>query len=236
MSGLRAVIDLVTPQMRQAATVMWAAEPAAQRYRDWLCLSYDLVRATTPLLSEAMAECVRRGAHELAAYLADQIIDEFGHDRWLEQDWVATGSTLAALTERVPAPAAARLAGAQYYWLRHADPVALLGHIAVLEWLPPRAELVADLMRRTGFGAEAFRTLARHGDLDIAHGQRLDVLLATLPLTAAQHRLVTTSALATAEGLVEIMIELGGRNGQSVTPGNAGIHGPARHRRAARHP
>jgi hypothetical protein len=85
-----------------------AAEPAADRYRDWLCASYDLVRAATPLLAEAMAECVRLGEPDLAAYFAGQITDEFGHDRWLAEDWAATGGDAATLTERVPSPAAAR--------------------------------------------------------------------------------------------------------------------------------
>ena len=224
MSSLRAVIDLVTPRLRQAATVMWAAEPAAERYLDWLRAAYDLVRATTPLLAEAMTACVRLSEPALAAYFAGQITDEFGHERWLEEDWAATGRDPAELTERVPGPAAARLAGTQYYWIRHAHPAALLGHIAVLEWLPPRPGLVTDLVRRTGFGAAAFRTITRHGDLDAEHGQRLDRLLAHLPLTGVAHRLVTTSALTTALGLVELMTEIGGRHGQSAAFGAAGVH------------
>ncbi len=223
MSPLRGVIGLVTPQLRRAAALMWAAEPAADRYRDWICASYDLVRATTPLLAQALAECVRLGEPDLAAYFAGQITDEFGHERWLEEDWAATGGNAATLLERVPRPAAARLAGTQYYWIHHAHPAALVGHIAVLEWLPPRPDLVADLMRRTGFGVDAFRTVARHGDLDTAHGQRLETLLARLPLTGIQHRLVTTSALTTALGLVELMTELGGRHGQSAAFGAAGV-------------
>lgn len=208
--SLRALVDLLRPQLDRAAARMWAAEPALERYRRWLCVTHGLVRATAPLLAEAATECVRRGDGTLATYYAHQLGQEYGHDRWVEQDWVATGADLAELTGALPSPTVARLAGAQYYWLRHTDPVALTGHIAVLEWHPPRAALVPVLMRRTGLPERAFTTLARHADLDTGHGADLDDLLDRLPLTAARRRLVVTSALTTAHGLVDVMTDLGG--------------------------
>jgi heme oxygenase-like protein len=207
---LRQVVGVVTPQLSAAARQMWRAEPALPRYRTWLCVSHDLVRATAPLLAEAITACVHLGERELAEYFAAQLTDEFGHDRWVEEDWVAAGGDPAQLQERVPHPAAARLAGTQYYWIRHAHPIALAGHIAVLEWHPPRPDLVGELMRRTGLDAAAFRTIARHAELDAAHGRRLDKLLAHAPLTGIQQRLLTTSAITTAWGLVELMTELAG--------------------------
>jgi hypothetical protein len=209
MTRLRQVMELVGPQLSRAATFMWSAEPARERYLDWLGASHDLIRATGPLLAEAVSECVRRGEGELAAYFGEQLTEEFGHDRWVEQDWVAAGQDRAAFAARVPLPAAARLAGAQYYWIRHAHPVALTGHIAMLEWQPPSAGLPAKLMARTGLPVEAFRTLARHAELDTGHGRQLDKLLDRLSLTGQQQRLVTTSAMTTALGLVELMTELG---------------------------
>jgi Iron-containing redox enzyme len=206
---LRDVVGLVSPHLGVAARRMWLAEPAREIYLDWLGVSYDLVRATAPLLAEALTACVRLGEGELASYFAGQLTDEFGHDRWIEEDWVATGGDPIVLTARVPHPAAARLAGSQYYWIRHAHPVALAGHIAVLEWHPPRPDLVGELIRRTGWPASAFRTIARHAELDVTHGRRLDKLLAQAPLTEFQQRLVTTSAMTTALGLVELMSELG---------------------------
>jgi len=40
--------------------------------------------------------------------------------------------------------------GAQYYWIHHFHPVALLGYIAVLEGRPPSPTLVEELIERTG--------------------------------------------------------------------------------------
>lgn len=218
---LRPLVGLVAPLLSRAADRMWAAEPARDRYQEWLLVCHDLVRATAPLLTEALSACVRLGDGDLAAYYAQQLTDEFGHDRWVEQDWAAAGFDPARLASRIPAPATARLVGAQYYWVRHAHPIALVGHIAVLEWLPPRPDLVPELMGRTGLSAAAFRTLARHTALDTGHGQRLDVLLAGLALDPWHRQLMTTSAMTTAHGLVELMIELGARH-ESVTAGPAG--------------
>ncbi|GHJ42815.1 hypothetical protein Cs7R123_01570 [Catellatospora sp. TT07R-123] len=238
---LRQTLDLVTPLLRRASGRMWDAIRTPESYREWLYICHDLVRATAPLLSEALAESVRLGDDLLVRYFTEQLAEEFGHDRWVADDLIAAGAEPELLTGRVPAPAAARLAGAQYYWIRHAHPVALLGHIAVLEWLPPRADLAADLVRRTGLPAEAFTTLARHAELDAAHGRLLDELLAAHPLAHRHLRLVTTSALTTAHGLVELMTDLaaslpaprppaqGGRD-ESIPPGPAGLRHPVRHR------
>src|SRR5688500_20269354 len=88
--------------------------------------------------------------------------------------WMAAGGDLAELVQRIPEPAAARIAGAQYYWIRHAHPVALTGHIAVLEWHPPSPALVPDLMDRTSLPRQAFQTLALHAELEAEHGGRLE--------------------------------------------------------------
>ncbi|HWH01735.1 MAG TPA: iron-containing redox enzyme family protein [Pilimelia sp.] len=207
---LRQVVELVRPQLGRAAARMWAAATSREWYLTWLATCHDLVRATAPLLAEAVTESVRRGEGRLAAYFADQVRAEFGHDAWLRADYAAAGGDPAELAQRVPAPAAARLVGAQHYWLRHAHPVALTGHIAVLEWHPPAPGLAAVLVRRTGLPAAAFSTLRRHAELDAAHGAELADLLAGMALTGPQQRLVTTSALTTAHGLVGLMTDLGG--------------------------
>ncbi|MBV1850641.1 iron-containing redox enzyme family protein [Catellatospora tritici] len=239
---LRQTVDLVMPMLRRASGRMWAAQHDARCYREWLCVCHDLVRATAPLLTEALAESVRHGDSLLVDYFAEQLAEEFGHDRWVEQDLAAAGFDPGSLADRVPVTAAARLVGAQYYWIRHAHPVALLGHIAVLEWLPPRADLAHDLAERTGLSTDAFRTLARHADLDVAHGRRLDEVLAGLPVDGRHRRLVTTSALTTAHGLVELMTDLvasmpatrpsgeGGRRHEPIPSGPAGVRHTVRQR------
>ncbi|MEV1008812.1 iron-containing redox enzyme family protein [Streptomyces sp. NPDC049881] len=205
---LRGLLDLVRPDLARAATAMWRSVRTADAYRRWLLTSYDLVVATAPLLADALAESVRLGETELARYFAEQVTEEAGHDVWLAEDYAAAGGDPRDLAGRVPGAAVARLAGAQYYYVRHAHPVALLGHIAVLEWNPPLPGAAARLAERVGLPPEAFRTLAAHAELDLGHGAALERLLAGLPLDAGRRRLVTTSALASVRGLVELLAEL----------------------------
>ena len=58
--------------------------------------------------------------------------------------------------KRIPPPSAAALAGAQYYWIRHVHPVAILGFIAVLEGTPPDVEFFENLADRIGLPRQAF--------------------------------------------------------------------------------
>ena len=89
----------------------------------------------------------------------------------------------------------AGLVGAQYYWIFHYHPVALLGYIALLEGYPPTGELVDELTARTGYGAEAFRTLRLHAELDPGHRDELDETLDALPLTPEQSTVLGLSAM-----------------------------------------
>jgi hypothetical protein len=229
--SLRQLMRLIQPHLSRAAWRMWAAEPAIDRYREWLRTSYDLVRATAPLLAEAVSASVRHGEGDLARYYAGQLIEEYGHDQWIEEDWAAAGGDPAELASRIPRPAVAKLVGAQYYWLRHTHPIALAGHIAMLEWHPPDPGVVASLMNRTGLPEHAFRTITRHIDIDAEHGPPLENLLARLPHGDARQHMVSTSALTTAHALVELMTELGEeRYDESITPRADGVQPPVRHR------
>ena len=55
--------------------------------------------------------------------------------------------------------------------------------ICVHGGLPPSPELIAELKARTGYPAEAFRTLEEHGELDVGHRSELNETIDALPLT-----------------------------------------------------
>ena len=109
---------------------------------------------------------------------------------------------------RPPAPAVAALVGAQYYWMFHFHPVALLGYIAVLEGYPPSLRLIEDLRSRTGYDASAFRTLRIHAELDPGHREELDELLDSLPLTREQSTVIALSAIHTIGALTRAYEEI----------------------------
>lgn len=216
---LRVLLDRLAPGIGATTARLWdsgpsgphAAADATARYRAWLTTTHQVIRATVPLLAQATEESLRRTdplSAVLAPYFAARIPEEHGHDAWILADYTATGADPAEVTAAPPPPAVARFAGAPAYWIRHAHPLALLGHVALLEWYPPPAEAAARIAARTGLPPDAFRTLTAHADLDTAHGEQLAGFLDALDLTEAQHRLLLTAAVAAANGLIDVLAPL----------------------------
>jgi hypothetical protein len=144
----------------------------------------------------------------VAAYLSDHVDEERGHDEWVLQDLEATGRDRDEPLRRIPPPAIAAVVGSQYYWIRHHHPVALLGHIAVMEGYPPTVVLAEHLQERTGYGADAFRSLARHAMLDIHHRDEFLTVVDELPLRPEHETLLGVSALHTINGLIEVFEQI----------------------------
>ncbi len=92
--------------------------------------------------------------------------------------------------------------------MQHVHPVGLLGYIALFEGYPSRRQDIDQLQAATGYGPEAFRTMLLHADLDTHHGDDLDDLLDSLPLTEQQRTLVGLSALASVQLLTQARQEL----------------------------
>ncbi|RKN43944.1 hypothetical protein D7294_09670 [Streptomyces hoynatensis] len=203
-----ALLDLLAPGLARAAGPMWRAVVTPAAYRLWLATTHDLTRATTGLLEEAAERSACLGEAGLAAWFAGQLDEERGHGSWVAADYAAAGGDPGTLAERVPCPATARLVGAQHYYLRHAHPVALLGHIALLERHRPGRTLAAALARQTGLPPGAFRTLTGHVAPPAGRRAALEALLARPPAGERGRRVLTAGALATAEGLVELFSAL----------------------------
>ncbi|MFB7650614.1 MULTISPECIES: iron-containing redox enzyme family protein [unclassified Streptomyces] len=183
------------------------------RYARYLAAMHQVIRASVPLMELAGARCAERGGADalstpLAAYFARHITEEQDHDQWLLEDL----SVLHGSRGPVPAPwagaAAARLVGAQYYWIEHCHPVSLLGYMAVLEGRAPAAGLADRLAALTGLPASAFRTVRAHATLDPGHAGELDALLDSLPLSGAETAAVGASALHTIGALTDLITEI----------------------------
>ena len=205
---LRQKLAFALPSFADVAWRMWDSPNVAPLYQEYLCTMHCIVRSSVPLMETAIAR-----AHELesdpvaagvAAYLESHVDEERGHDEWVLQDLAATGFDRDEPLRRIPPPAVAAVVGSQYYWIRHHHPVALLGHIAVVEGYPPSVSLAKTLEERTGFGPDAFRSLARHSMLDIHHRDEFLDALDALPLRREHEEIVGVSALHTVRGLIEI--------------------------------
>lgn len=213
---VRPVLWLTFPAVRAAACELWTAPNLRERYPAYLGAMHWLIRASVPLMEVAADSCDHLPSHDesatpLAAYFGSHIAEEQDHDRWLIEDLAVMGMRLP---EALPDPAVqeeiAALAGAQYYWVRHAHPACLLGYIAVLEGCPPRPELVSRLPALTGLPALAFRTLAFHAAQDPGHHRELDALLDALPLTAEVGAAIARNAACTAVRAAVLLRRLAG--------------------------
>lgn len=145
-------------------------------------------RAAVSVLEAAAAGLEsKRGEDPLAVgllgFLKDFILEETGHDEWALEDLEALGISRREVLARTPPPTLAALVGAQYYWIAHHHPVAILGFCFVTESSPPRVAEIEDLILRTGLPRTAFRTLLRHAAIDLKHGPEVERLLDRLPLT-----------------------------------------------------
>lgn len=210
---LRAKIALVFPRQAYAAHAVLTHPRLLEIYPEYLFLLHCIARSAVPVMEAARTRAVALAPSDpvaalLAAYLEHHIPEEEGHAEWVLQDLEEVGGKRADILDRVPPATIASLIGAQYYWIFHYHPVALMGHIAVAEGYPPTMELVQDLMARTGYPKQAFRSLYRHALLEPSHRDDINDTLDALPLTNAQTTLAGVSALHTVNLITTAFTEL----------------------------
>jgi hypothetical protein len=210
---LRRKIELVLPELGGASRRLILDARIADLYPEFLFTLHCVIRASVPLMETARKRAGELAAEDqvsaaLAPYFDEHIPEERDHDEWLLDDLEVVGKDRSSILTRPPSPTVAAAVGAQYYWILHYHPVALLGYIAVLEGYPPTIELLNDLVDRTGYSRAAFRTLIAHAELDPGHRDELDMLLDGLPLTQEQSTVMGLSAISSVQILARAIDEL----------------------------
>lgn len=197
---LRSKLALALPLFVATGRRLWEHPRIRDLYPEYLVATHGVIRASVPLMERAL-ERARLAAPQdpaaagLAAYLEHHVDEERGHDDWLLEDLVVLGRSREDVLALPPSASIAALVGAQYYWIEHYHPVALLGYIGLLEGYPPTIADVDALMARTGYEREAFRTLIRHAELDPLHRDDFDEMLDHLPLSPEQSAVIGLSGL-----------------------------------------
>jgi len=216
---LRRKLRLVVPPLAAAGERLIAHPRVRDLYPEYLFTSHCVIRASVPLMETARDRARAEAAHDpvcalIAPYLEEHIGEEADHDAWLLDDLEVIGRPRAEVLARPPVPTVAALVGAQYYWVLHHHPVALLGYIGLLEGFPPSPGMIEDLRVRTGYPADAFRTMVAHAELDPRHGDELFELVDTLPLTPEQSAVMGLSAMHSVQmytrALEDVIAEVGG--------------------------
>lgn len=210
---LRRKLELVLPLLVDAGRRLWEHPRIRDLYPEYLVATHGVIRASVPLMERALERAQAVAADDpaaagLAAYLEHHVEEERGHDDWLLEDLAVLGRSPEAVMAQVPSASVAALVGAQYYWIEHYHPVALLGYIGLLEGYPPSIADVDALMSRTGYGREAFRTLIRHSELDPLHAADFDEAVDRLPLTRGQSAVVGLSGLHSVTAFTRVIEDL----------------------------
>jgi Iron-containing redox enzyme len=204
---------LMSARLREASKRLWESRDISELYPTMLFCIHSMARASVPLMKAAVDRLRAMTAVDsisvpLIRYFVQQIPQETGHDDWLLEDLEALGCSRAEILARKPPPTVAALVGAQYYWIFHYHPVALLGYILVVESEPPSVELVERTVGETGLPREAFRSFFRHAVLEPAHNDALDGLLDSLPLSREQQGLIGVSVIQTSNMIARAAEEI----------------------------
>jgi hypothetical protein len=146
----------------------------------------------------------------LVEYLERHISEEMHHEEpggATLDDLEALGVDTAALRVQPPTAKIAALVGAEYFWILHYHPVAILGYLELEAYHPHRAT-VERLIEKTGLPREGFRQLLLHAKLDVVHAQELHRVVDSLPLELQHEQLIGTSALHTMYLLIDALLDV----------------------------
>ncbi len=209
---LRGKIALVLPDLSRAGRRLVDHPRVRGLYPEYLVHMHWIVRASVPLMEAARTHAATVDARDATAaalieYFDEHIEEEQRHDEWLLEDLEAVGCDRTRVLERVPTPTIAGVVGAQYYWISHYHPVALLGYMTLLEGYPPGPADADLLMAKTGYGPDAFRTMRGHAELDPGHAEELFETIDRLALTEGQSTVLGLSAVSTAHGRAPFLDE-----------------------------
>lgn len=211
---IRSSIALLENELSWVGGRIWRHPDLRNIYPEYLIALHMMIRTSVPLMEAAHRECLplaERGdevARHLARYLDRHIDEERGHDDWLLEDLELIGVPRATVLARVPRYDIACLTGAQYYYVFHHHPIALLGYIATIEGYPPLEELAHVAADATGYPLTAFRTIRKHANLDVFHRRELDEMIDELPLDEAQVELVNTAAIRTMGAVIHMLASM----------------------------
>jgi hypothetical protein len=201
---LRTTIAVAADPLKSLMNGIMCHARVASSFSRYLQLQHGMIRASVSLMNSASLEAAKRRNEPLyrilEEYLNIHAVEELNHDEWLLDDLASLGQSEAVVAER-PSRLVAAMVGAQYYWIRHFDPIMIIGYIAVLEGSPPTEKGLNDLLDRTSLPRRCLRTAFKHAMLDIKHASDLDDFIDRLPLQDHHREDICFSALTTIDQL-----------------------------------
>ena len=212
---LRLKVELAAPALALPGRILLKHPQAKDLFPRFLAAGYPVAEAMVPLMEAALGRAREAAPQDpvadgLVGYLERHIPEEMHGDEpggATLDDLAELGINPDFLRSEPPAPQVAALIGAQYYWIFHRHPVALLGFLE-LEAFHPDGPTLERLIETTGLPREGFRQLLIHSKLDVVHARDLHRLLDALPLEPWHEQLIGLSALQTIRLLTEALMEV----------------------------
>jgi hypothetical protein len=210
---LRRKVDLVLDEYAAPGRMLLEHPSAARVCPEYLSTLAYIPWTAVPLMQVALVRARELAAGDevaarVAAYLERHIIEEMHGDEpggEALEDLRVLGVDTEALRRRPAGPKIAQLVGAQYFYVLHGHPVAILGYMWVIEVHHPQRDAVERLIEVTGLPRAGFRQLLEHAELDVEHARELNEVIDDLPLGHHQEELVGLSALLTVQLLTDAL-------------------------------
>jgi Iron-containing redox enzyme len=208
-------LDLVLPAYGTPGRLLLEHPQARELCPPYLAVGAYVALVMVPLMEAALDQArvlapTDRVAAGLVDYLERHIPEEMHGDEPgadLLDDLASVGVDTDALRTRSLPEGIAALIGSQFFRIRHAHPVAVLGFLW-LEMFPPHAPAVEELIETTGLPRDGFRQLLLHSEVDLRHGKELQDVLDSLPLEVWHEQLIGLSAIETMSFLINVWMDL----------------------------
>jgi hypothetical protein len=223
-------LDLVLPAYGTPGRLLLEHPQARDLCPPYLAVGAYVALVMVPLMEAALDRArvlapTDRVAAGLVDYLERHIPEEMHGDEPgadLLDDLASVGVDTDALRTRSLPEGIAALIGSQFFRIRHAHPVAVLGFLW-LEMFPPHARAVEELIETTGLPRDGFRQLLLHSEVDLRHGKELQDVLDSLPLEVWHEQLIGLSAIETMSFLINVWMDLVATDG-ALPSGAARVH------------
>lgn len=160
-----------SPPLRRAI----AGDVSAAHYAAYLRETYFYTREDPQI--QAAATLYLRGAdREMVGPFLQHARSEVGHDQLALNDLAALGYDVSSIPSEDCLPATALLFSYPMAAMAHRSPVAYLGYLFFLEFLPTsQGESIAGVAARAGVPREAMSFLIEHREVDVHHNRLMKV-------------------------------------------------------------
>lgn len=144
-------------------------------YKEYLRQVFHYVRENPQLLATA-AGYLRGKDRAVVDRFLKHALEEAGHEQWALQDLAALGEETASIPFENPLPETLALNAFAYYQITHRNPVAHLGYLYFLEFLPTSTGAsYLSTLQRIGVPKTATKFLRGHVAVDVHHNRLMQV-------------------------------------------------------------